>query len=131
MEQVDSIFSADVGLEQISTYSDPGSINLPDAAQFTPGQAGFARELVALLYPPSIEQSLLDSLRPELDDPRVLNPIEFHAALDASLDQLDRRITQDPAGADSAALRDALDELQEERELREQLQVHRQLLIKA
>lgn len=131
MDQVNAIFSFDVGLEQVSTYSEPEQINLPDATELVPGESSFARELVALLYPPSIEQALLDSLRPELDDRRILNPVEFHAALERCHTMIEERIIQDPTNPHCEVLRDALDELGQELELRGMLMTYRHLLHQA
>jgi Type III secretion system YscX (type_III_YscX) len=108
----------DAGIEQITQRGDAAPEALPDrAGALIPGAARYSQQITELLFPPSIEQSLLESFRPELENRAILNPVEYQAALQTCRDELERLVNDRAGGPAAEKLQRAVDELQSDFEL--------------
>lgn len=119
------------GIVQVTTQSDLAPASLPDAAGLVPGETGYTEQLTKLLFPPSVEQSLLDSLRPEIDNRQMLNPVVYQATLENSFQEISQ-LGEEHAGTPKGdKLKRAADELQSELEMTNILSMCRHLLHQA
>ena len=61
MPEISRNLSFDAGIERILTRTDPNPPSLPDAGQIIPGDSHYEHRLDDVLFPPSVEQTLLTS----------------------------------------------------------------------
>ena len=80
MAEINRTISFDTGIEQILAYADTSPAKLPDGGQYVPGEGFYQQQLNDVLLPPSVEQSLLESFRPQIKDRSVLTPTGYQAA---------------------------------------------------
>lgn len=132
MPEVTSTIRFDAGIEQISLGGDAAPDALPQTVSgFVPGSTHSSTQLTQVLFPPSIEQSLLESFRPELDNRTILDPVNYQSALQSCQQELSQ-LAQDHAGRpEGDKLQRAADELQQENELFRLLAMNRHLLQQA
>ncbi|MEM1305691.1 MAG: hypothetical protein AAGG46_12385 [Planctomycetota bacterium] len=135
MREVGRGLSFDAGIEQILTRNDTQSLNLPKESQTLPGDGLFEQRLTEVLTPPSVEQELIESFRPEITNRDVLTPVGYQSALKSSrgkLEQLAKRLAAEP---DQSAVRDAVrkavERLDDELVRHDLISTYRNLLVSA
>ncbi len=80
MAEINRNISFDTGIEQISEYAESAPTHLPETSQFVPGGGIYKQQLLDVLFPETIEQSMVESFRPEIMNRILLSPTGFHAA---------------------------------------------------
>ena len=130
MPEISRKISLDAGIEQILTQQGPAAPKLPDA-ELLPGSVGYQQQLSSVLFPPSVEQALVDSFRPEVHNRAMLTPVGFSDALKATMSDLREAANQEISATDKHKLQDAMNLLEEDRGLRDLLGTYRQILHRA
>ena len=131
MARITRNLSLDAGIEQILTRSDPFPSALPDTGRMMPGIDRVGQRLDEVLFPPSVEEELLESFRPEVDQREILTPNGYRAALEESQAELREAVARAKGTPAGDSLQRAVALLDEERELRDLLSTYRHLLHKA
>ena len=131
MPEVQTQVSFDRGIENVSLYASPAQEALPHNAPLVPGASQYVQELQRLLFAPSVEQQLFESLAPELKHREILNPTFYHATLENCRRDLETLATEQQDPAIRERLERAVEELQQESELSQLLTTFRSLLHKA
>ena len=130
MSEISRKISLDAGIEQILTQQGPAAPKLPDA-ELLPGSVGYQQQLSTVLFPPSVEQALVDSFRPEINNRAMLTPVGFSDALKTTMTELDEAANRTISSNDKEKLREAMNLLDEDRGLRDLLGTYRQILHRA
>lgn len=131
MAQIGRLLSFDAGIEQILTRDDLQPLNLPNESRAFPGEGLYEQRLVEVLTPPSIEQELTESFRPEIANREVQTPIGYRAALGESRRELDEAVRGMDEGPQRETLKRAAERLDHEQERHELINTYRSLLIPA
>ena len=131
MPEVTSHLSFDAGIELISMQSGLALASLPDSAPMVPTVSHYTQQLTKLLFPPSIEQTLLESLAPDIENRLILNPVTYHATLEQCQGQLQALADEHAGTPQGEKLQRAADELQAESEMCQLLTMSRHLLHQA
>ncbi len=131
MAGINRPLSFDAGIERVVSTSDWQALGLPDAARSLTAEAPVDQRLAEVLYPPSIEQALVDSCRPDVDDPNILTPGGYQSALEDTRSRLREAIKRATTQEDKNKLQSAVDLLQEDAALRDLLNTYRHLLHRA
>lgn len=129
MPQVTRSLSFDAGIEQI-LIREGTPMALPDSGQVIPGMTQVEQRLDGVLFPPSLEQTLLESFRPEIDHDDMLTPVGYQVALDASREELRQAAENAALPAEKEALRHASEVLDDQKKLGDLLLTYRHLLHK-
>ena len=80
MPEINKTISFNVGIEQIVAFTDPNPAALPDAGQYVPGEGSYKQQLSDVLFPPSVEQALIESFGRPIENRELLTPPGYHAA---------------------------------------------------
>ncbi len=83
MAPINSLFNLKVGLEEVR-YPDAGGVSgerLPEAAPLLPTEQLLESRLDKMLYTPTLDASILESLRPSALDRGMLSPDRYAALL--------------------------------------------------
>jgi hypothetical protein len=131
MTQINRSLNFDTGIEQIVVQHGAQPANLPAESRILPGDAQITHQLDEVLSPPSIEQSLVESLRPEISHREMLSPPGYEAARDAAGPALEAALSQIPDSNDRKVVERALQLLKDDRSLRDLLNTYRNLLHRA
>ncbi len=123
--------SLDIGIERVLTSPLAAQPSLPDADQTLPGDASYQLELERVLYPDSMEQTLLRSLRPEITHRELLSATRFQAMVEQAQESLRKKLAQIDAREDRKKIRRAIDALGEMKDLRDLLNGYRHVLHRA
>ena len=118
----------DAGIERILTHSDSRNVALPDAGNIASRTGRVEQELENVLFPPSLEQTLADSFRPEIRSLDLLTPVGYEAALSECIEFVEGCVKSDQSEDSLKPLQDLLGE---EQELRLLLRTYRHLLHQA
>lgn len=131
MSQINRLIAFDAGIEQILTQNDPLPVSLPDASRAAPADGPVSRQLDEVLTPPSVEQALIASLRPDITQRDILSPVGYEAARQGAAAALNAagRSTTDPAQRE--VIGRALDLLDNDRGLQDLLSTYRNILHRA
>ena len=121
----------DQGIERVLPRVETTAPRLPEAAEVDPGVGRAERQLDDVLFPPSLEQSLVEALRPEISQREILTPVGYEAALAETAQQLEQAARENADTTQRERLQQASDLLQDEMELRELLRTYRHLLHQA
>ena len=131
MPEINRSISFDAGIEQVLNYVEAHPAQLPEADFYDRGEGIYRQQLDEVLFPPSVEQSLVESFRPSVSHRRLLTPTGYHAAhaeckqeLSAALEKLGDR-------PDGAKLKAMADLLADGEQLTNLLYTYRHLLHKA
>ncbi|MEO1525606.1 MAG: hypothetical protein AAFX06_09220 [Planctomycetota bacterium] len=129
MPEIHRTINFDAGIERILSHTDQSVPTLPDSANVAAGAGKYEQQLDEVLLPPSLEQSIVDSFRPEIKHFDLLNPIGYETALSECEEYLTENLE---LASDDAAdrLRELRDLLSEEQKLRSLLRTYRHLLHK-
>ncbi|MBF0103646.1 MAG: hypothetical protein HQK77_22330 [Desulfobacterales bacterium] len=123
------ILSFDVGIEQILYADNLEGVRLPDKTDGLPrSEEHLDRHLDSVLQTPTIEHDLLNSLKPDIKDKTLLNPVSYHAVMESVQQDL-MALTSDQ-NTDSN-INEVLSFFKGERELINLLNTYRGLLLKA
>lgn len=106
-------------------------LGLPETTRAMPGEAPVDHRLAEVLYPPSVEQMLVDSCRPEVRNLEVLTPGGYQAALEDARSLLQDALGRAVDGGEKEKLQSALAILHEEAGLHNLLSTYRHLLHRA
>jgi hypothetical protein len=131
MPEIHRNLSFDAGIERVVSTSDWQPLGLPDAARSLTAEAPVDQRLAEVLYPPSIEQGLVDSCRPDVQNPDILTPAGYQAALEDTRNRLRDALKRATSQEDKQKLQAAVDLLQEDASLRDLLNTYRHLLHRA
>lgn len=131
MPEINRNLSFDAGIERVLSTNDWQPMGLPDAARGLTAEAPVDQRLAEVLYPPSVEQGLLDSCRPDVHNPDVLTPGGYQTALENTRSRLQDALKRATTAEDKAKLQGALALLQEDAGLRDLLNTYRHLLHRA
>ena len=123
--------SLDVGIERVLSSPQPEQPSLPDMGQVLPGDDGYQLELERVLYPDSLEQALLRSLKPEVKHRDLLSATRFQAAVEQAQEGLRKTLAQIDSREDRKKIRRAIDVLEEMKGLRDLLNAYRHVLHRA
>jgi len=130
--QIASQLQFDRGIDQISIRDYGGAERLPErTSSLVPGEDRYTQQLTELLFPPSVEQSLLESFRPDVNNRQLFSPVDNHVALQNCHDDLRTHAEQHAGRPAAEILKRAADELHVELELRQLLTACRHLLHQA
>lgn len=122
----------DRGIDLIVDHDVSTPVSLPEKTGFMPGDTQIREELPEILLPPTVEQSVLDSVRPEVKDRNLLTPVGFRDAHDVTQVDLKERQLKFPRGTkEHEKLDKLLDFLDEKQDLNELLNRLRTLLQRA
>lgn len=120
------------GIDQISRTSETDlPQRLPEGESSVPNGAALQLELPAVLFKPSLEQSLQESLRPELSDRSVLSPQNFQEAVAEARGRLIDLAREAEGQAAQERFEEASRVLEADRELRNLLNTNRIVLQQA
>ena len=131
MPEINRLISFDAGIEQIVADADPNPAQLPETGQYVPGEGIYRQQLNEVLFPPSVEQSLVDSLRPELGHRSLLTPTGYHTAHAECKNDLQNAIESHQGRPDAEKLQKVADLLAGGEELTNLLNTYRHLLHQA
>lgn len=131
MPEVNRHLSFDAGIERVMNPADWQPMGLPETHSPLPGEAPVDQRLNEVLYPPSVEQTLIDSCRPDVQNLDVLTPGGYQSALDDARSLLKEALTRNGSTEEKEKLEGALALLQEEAELHDLLNTYRHLLHRA
>lgn len=131
MPSIERALSFDAGIEQILIQNDPRPATLPDSVRSVPGEGQITRLLDQVLRPASVEETLVESLRPEISHRELLSPPGYEAAREATAVALQQVLPQLPDSRDRTAIENALQLLSDDKSLRDLLNTYRNLLHRA
>jgi hypothetical protein len=131
MPRINSPIRFDAGIEQILIQSDPRPSTLPDGSRPVPGEGQITRLLDEVLSPPSVEQALVESLRPEIGNREMLSPSGYQAARDFCVADLQRSLSSATTQEERGAIERAIHLLSDDNSLRELLDRYRSVLHRA
>lgn len=121
----------DFGIETIVDANFAAPAALPDSRGYVPGQAIVREHLAEFLTPATIEQSVVDALRPVTSRPDLFSPVGFQSAHHAASLQIAAAL-KDLTGSDGEpALKRLAKFLDDKQDLTELLFKLRQLLQQA
>ena len=129
MPEISRALSFDVGIERVITGDVPQQAQLPAFGQILPGETSYQPKLTDVLYPKSLEQQMLDELRPNLSNRDLLAPTTYSEMVDVSRDELKSAAKE--GNVKKEDLDKALAVLAEDQALRELLSTYRHLLHRA
>ena len=112
MPEIRPNISFDAGIEQIVSFSEPQASNQQDTGQIVPAESHYKQQLNEVLFPPSVEQSLVESFRPEVANRQLLTSTGYHGAHETCMDELCQAIEKygdRPEGAKLQKMADLLD----------------------
>ena len=128
MAEISDRLSFDTGIDGILQSTGPVVAKLPETASLNLGEVRYTQQLTKLLFPPSIEQALLESLRPSIEHQEILEPTTNRATLDVSLGQLRKSADERAGTPEGDVLQRAVTELEAETEMCELLSMCRHML---
>lgn len=135
MPEIQPKIAFDAGIERIVSKAADGEPSLPESADVSSGAGVYKPQLDSLLFPPSIEQSLIASLEPNIANKALLTPTGFANALAQSLKHVSEGVVGESAVSLAPKSKEKLAKLaalfSEAEELRALLQTYRHLLHKA
>lgn len=131
MPEINRNLSFDAGIERVLSTNDWQPMGLPDAARGLTAEAPVDQRLAEVLYPPSVEQGLVDSCRPDVQNPNVLTPGGYQSALEDTRARLQEALKRATSPEDKSKLQSAIALLQEDAGLRDLLNTYRHLLHRA
>jgi hypothetical protein len=131
MSEVRRPLNFDAGIERVMSPQDWQPLGLPENVRGLTSEAPVDQRLAEVLYPPSAEQALLASCRPEVHQADVLTPTGYQSALDAARGALAEALARTGGGPDRDKLEAAAKLLEEETALRDLLHTYRHLLQRA
>ena len=131
MPEIGPKINFDAGIEQIVSRTETQSASLPEVGQYVPSEGLYEQQLLEVLFPPSIEQSLVESFRPLVRDLSILTPPGNQAALEESLIELKDMMKKHEGSPIAERIESALEVLGEESEMRALLATYRHLLHQA
>ncbi len=117
----------DVGIERILSDEAPDTVRLPESSPVVPGEACYEERLVKVLFPPSLEEQLVQSLRPEINNAELLTPARYHAMPEQTESEL-LEAAEHLSPGDQQPLRSAARLMDKQKELRDLLNMYRHLL---
>lgn len=130
MPEIRRTLNFDAGIEQILSHTSQATPSLPSSSNVAAGAGRYEKQLDEVLFPPSLEQSIADSFRPEINHMDLLTPVGYESALceceELASEQLEASANPQQAGC----LGKLKDLLGEEQELRTLLRTYRHLLHK-
>lgn len=119
-------FNPGVGIERvIAPHDGPGISVLPSSTRIVPSETTAGMPTVQSRYLPAWDREMFDFLQHRIHTRELLIPGVFAARIRQARNQLDKRAQQ----TDSATLRNAVDVLDDDSELRQLLDTYRHLLI--
>ena len=131
MAEINNALRFDTGLAGILQQTGPEEAQLPNNSKALPGETSYEHRLNDVLYPPSMEQSLLESLRPDVNERDVLSPHKYETLVDLTQQGLSEAgLSLDSAEAQDQ-IRDTAQLLEEEKDLRGLLNTYRHFLHRA
>lgn len=131
MSEIRPAISFDAGIEQILSHKDNVAPTLPDSPNVASGAGRYEKQLDDVLFPPSLEQSLADSFRPEISNLDLLTPVGYEAALCECEQLIDEQLADANTDQNRESLGNLKKLLTEEQELRSLLRTYRHLLHQA
>src|SRR5262245_1462915 len=96
MTQINRPLNFDTGIEQIVVQNGTRPAMLPAESRILPGDAQITHLLDEVLSPRSVEQDLVESLRPDISHREILTPPGYEAARDAAGPALEAALSQIP-----------------------------------
>jgi hypothetical protein len=118
------------GIDFVSRRAEEDDGVLPDSAPVVPGDAPISRRLDEVLYQPSVDESILDQLRPVVSDRNILAPGRYGRLSEETEVQLREHIEQTPTDPDNPKFERLARLLEDERGLRDLLDQYRHVLHK-
>lgn len=131
MVQVNRSLNFDIGIEQIVIQNDARPASLPETSRALPGDGQITHLLDEVLNPPSVEQSLMESFRPDITQREILSPSGYEMARDQAGPALKDALSKLPDSNDRQAVESALQLLSDDKSLRDLLNTYRNLLHRA
>ena len=131
MPEINRSISFDTGIEQIVDFTDPNPAQLPDSGQYVPGEGSYQQQINEVLFPPSVEHSLLESFRPSVQQRQLLTPSGYNAAHTDCRNDLQHAIEKFGDRPEGEKLRNVADLLANSAELTNLLNTYRHLLHQA
>ncbi|HVJ86622.1 MAG TPA: hypothetical protein VM452_13315 [Caulifigura sp.] len=129
--QVNRNLNFDTGIEQILVQNDPRRTALPETGRTLPGDGQITHLLDQVLSPPSVEQSLMESFRPEITERDLLSPAGYESAREQAGPALQGALSSLPDSNDRQSVEQALQLLADDKSLRDLLNTYRNLLHRA
>ena len=131
MSEIRRTISFDAGIEQILSHAEQSTPTLPESTNVATGAGRYTQQLDGVLFPPSLEQSIVDSFRPEITNLDLLTPVGYESALCECEELLHQQLQESTNSKTKEALQQLKELLGEEQELRTLLRTYRHLLHKA
>lgn len=102
MQLTPEAFQPRIGLSSIELADESPTPLLPEDSHLQPINAAVERQLEAMLQAETFEKTVLDALRPHVQDQSVLHPSVFHPLREQVLSNLRQELDQqtDPSLAD-------------------------------
>ena len=121
----------DVGIERIVSMPKPEQTQLPEIGKQLPTDAGYQLELQRVLYPDSLEQTLLKSLQPAIKSREFLAATRYQSMVEQVQASLRKQMAQVDSREDRKKLRKAITALEDIKDLRDLLNAYRHILHRA
>ena len=131
MAKISRNMSFETGIEEIRNRSQQSTPSLPDVQAPLPGVAGYQPQLKEVLFPPSIEQQMVEGLRPTITDRSILSPSGFADTLKSARRELQQERDAAAAGTRRDKLDKAIDQLDANEQMRQLLGTYRHVLQRA
>lgn len=131
MARINSPIRFDAGIEEILIQSDSRPSTLPEGIRPVPGEGQITRLLDEVLSPPSVEQALVESLRPEIANREMLSPSGYQAAREFCVADLQRSLSMATTQEERGAIERAIQLLSDDNSLRDLLDRYRSVLHRA
>ncbi|MBI1247966.1 hypothetical protein GC197_09020 [bacterium] len=131
MPEINRKLTFDAGIEQITAYIDQTPSQLPEGGQFVPGEAAGKQYLDEVLFPPSVEQTLIESFRPKVTERQLLTAPGYHHAHDQCMEDLGESLKEFAGRPGEEKLQAMAQVLQDVEGLRNLFNTYRNLLHQA
>lgn len=131
MPEINRNLSFDAGIEQIIAFVDQAPTQLPEGGQFVPGEGVCHQYLDEVLFPPSVEQSLVESFRPRVTERQLLTAPGYHHAHQGCMSDLQDLLKEFAGRPEEEKLQAMVQLLQDVEGLRHLFNTYRNLLHQA
>ena len=128
MPEIRRDINVDVGIELIVDAENAQPLALPETRGFTPADTQVTARLAEILSPPTVEQTILESLQPVCHNSNLMTPTGFQAAHERCRFELQTKLDKLQGTADGNKIERLIKLLDEKQDLSELLVTLRKLL---
>ncbi len=116
------------GIEDIIWQSQDVEDQLPESTFLVPSEVAPEHEVETVIYKQSIEESILESLKPHIQNREIINPMRF-SYLTSSVPKKLQELAKNVGTKEKLVFLQAADYLEEQGKLMEILNAYRRLLV--